>query len=297
MLLVSLLLSSCSNFVSSESNELSDSGIATESDNAAVPNSPYQVLSYGYSDSIPSAKHMIEYIFADKEKYINTTPDDIVEVLINGISYSGEYQSNHYRSCNYFPVYEYISETGLSFAVDDSGMLVSFFQGNTSLQGPEKTKAECVAIAREFLASIVYVSNYDIDVAEDSERKMYTVTFVRRIGDLKTADTATIVVKSDGDLYSYSSFMLGRMAGKTVSPDSIDFQKIKESIYNKLSLIYQDAKSNYSRVEFGEPAYMLTALKDGSLGVVCTVDVDCINSYGEFGEMLSERNNFVVLID
>lgn len=176
-------------------------------------------------------------------------------------------------------------------------MLVSFFRGNTSLQGPEKTKDECVAIAREFLASIVDVSNYDIDVAEDSERKMYTVTFVRRLGDLKTADTATIVVKSDGELYSYSSFMLGRMAGKTVSPDSIDFQKIKESIYNKLSLIYQDAKSNYSRVEFREPACMLTALKDGSLGIVCTVDVDCINSYGKFEEMLSERNNFVVLID
>lgn len=144
---------------------------------------------------------MIEYVFADKEKYINTTPDDIVKVLINGISYSGEYQSSHYRSCNYFPVYEYTSETGLSFAVDDSGMLVSFFRGNTLLQGPEKTKDECVALAREFLASIVDVSNYDIDVAEDSERKMYTVTFVRRIGDLKAADTATIVVKSDGDLY------------------------------------------------------------------------------------------------
>ena len=78
LLLVSLLLASCSNFVSSESNELSDSGIATESDNASVSNSPYQVLSYGYSDSIPSAKHMIEYVFADKEKYINITPPPMI---------------------------------------------------------------------------------------------------------------------------------------------------------------------------------------------------------------------------
>lgn len=280
-----------------ELNESTNDNISTKNDNKNAANILYQVLIYDYSDSVPSAKHEIEYVFADNEKYSNTTPDDIVQLMINGINYSGRYQSSQYREYNYFPVSQYVDENGLSFEIDDSGTMTSCFWGNASLQGAEKTKDKCVAIAREFLASIVDIGNYDIDVVEDSEREMYKVSFTKKIGNFKTTDAATIVIKNDGNLYSYSSFMLGKVSDKSVSADSIDLKEVEEAINNKLSAVYRDATNNYSRVEFGEKNLMLTMLKDGKTGIICTVDVDCVKSDGEFETTVSERINCVVLID
>lgn len=307
ILVVTLFLVGCSStqnnnithpdYSNSELNESTNDDNSTKNDDENETNQPYQVLIYDYSDSVPSAKHEVEYIFADNEKYSNTTPDDIVRIMINGINYSGKYKSSQYREYNYFPVSQYVDENGLSFEIDDSGTMTSCFWGNTSLQGAEKTKDECVTIARGFLASIIDIDNYDIDVVEDSEREMYRVRFTKKIGNFKTTDAATIVIKSDGNLYSYSSFMLGKISDKTVSADSIDLKKVEEAVNNKLSAVYQDAKNDYSRVEFGEKNLMLTVLKDGKPGVICTVDVNCVKSDGEFETTVSERINFVVLID
>lgn len=307
ILVVTLLLVGCSsvqnnnitnpNSSKSESNELTNGNIGTESGNEIVTNELYQVLIYDYSDSVSSAKHEIEYVFADYEKYKDVVFDDNIEIQVNDTRYSGKYQASQYREFNFFPVYQYVSEEGLSFEVDESGVLTSCFWGNSSLQGMKKTKDECVAIACDFLANIVDVDNYEINVVEDSERGMYTVSFIKKIGNFKTTDTATLTIKSDGSLYSYSSFMLGKVKEESVSVDSIVLEKVDESISKKLSSVYQDAKNNYSRVEYGEHNIALTTLKDGNLGVVCTVNVEFIESIGEFETSISERISFVVLID
>lgn len=285
------------NLSNSELNESTNDNIGAKSDDEDATNKLYQVLIYDYSDSVPSAKHEVEYVFADNEKYSNTTPDDIVRLLINGVNYSGKYQSSQYREYNYFPVSQYVDENGLSFEIDDSGMMTSCFWGNASPRGTEKTKDECVTIAREFLASIIDIENYDIGVIEDSKREMYRVSFTKKIGSFNTTDSATIVIKSDGNLYSYSSFMLGKVSDKSVSADSIDLKKVEEAIDNKLSTVFRDAKNDYSRVEFGEKYLMLTALKGEKTGVICIVDVDCIKSDGEFETTVSEQISFVVLVD
>ena len=56
-------------------------------------------------------------------------------------------------------------------------------------------------------------------------------------------------------------------------------------------------KDYYSRVEYDEKYVELTTLKDGSLGVIYTVDVSFIEIQGEYEISLSERISFVVLID
>lgn len=266
-------------------------------DDGVVADELYQVFIYDYSDSLPSAKHEVEYVFADYEKYHDTVVDDSVELLINGICYSGKFQLSQYREYNYFPVHRYVDENGFMFEVNEAGVLTSCFWGNTSLQGAKKTEAECVAIARDFLASIVNVNNYDFDVVEDSERGLYTVNFIKTIHDIETTDTATVVVKNDGSLYSYSSFMLGKVIDELIPTDTIDLNKVKESINNKLSSVYRDAHNVYSRIEYSEPDVALTVLKDGKLGVVCTVNVACIEIAGEFETVVSERISFVVVID
>ncbi len=304
ILTVTLLLAGCSSVENnnitdpnSPNSELTNGDIGTGSGNENATNELYRVLIYDYSDPVSSAKHEIEYVFADYEKYKDVAVDDNIEIRVNGTRYSGKYQATQYREFNFFPVYQYVSEEGLSFEVDESGMLTSCFWGNASPQGAKKTKDECVATACDFLANFVDVDSYEIDVVEDPERGMYTVSFIKKIGNFETTDTATIAVRSDGSLYSYSSFMLGKVTEGSISADSVDLEKVEESVNKKLSSVYQDVENDYSRVEYSEYNIALTTLKDGNLGVVCTVNVEFIESIAEFETSVSERISFVVLID
>lgn len=295
LLIIGLMLTGCSSTqsngnASEESNESSDNG--TE-----VDNNLYQALIFDYSDSIPSAKHEVEYVFADYEKFSNMVVNDNVEILINNISHSGKFQLSQYREFNYFPAHRYVDENGLTFEVDESGMLISCFWGNAYSNGVEITEEKCLTIARNFLASIVDVDDYEVSVIEDSEQGRYTVNFTKTIHGLKTTDSATIVVNNDGNLYSYSSFMLGRVTDELITTDNIDIDKVKESVNNKLNLIYEDAHDIYSRVEYSEPIVELTVLKNGKTGVICTVSVDFIKVAGEEEVISGERINFIVIID
>lgn len=295
LLIIGLILTGCSSVqsngtTSDESKESSDNKVEGD-------NNLYQALIYDYSDSVPSAKHEVEYVFADYEKFSDIVVDDNVDILINNISHSGKFQSSQYREFNYFPVHCYVDEKGLMFEVDESGMLTSCFWGNASSSGVEITEEKCLTIARNFLASMVDADDYEVSVVEDSERGMYTVNFTKTIRGLKTTDSATIVVNNDGSLYSYSSFMLGRVTDELISTDIIDIDKVKESVNNKLNLIYEDARNVYSQIEYSEPIVELTILKNGKTGVICTVNVDCITVAGEEEVISSERINFIVIID
>ena len=53
----------------------------------------------------------------------------------------------------------------------------------------------------------------------------------------------------------------------------------------------------YSRIKYSEPIVELTVLKNGEVGVVCTVNVECVEIAGEFETSVSERINFIVIID
>lgn len=302
LLIIVLILTGCSSVqsngtTSSESDESSHNEVEVDNSGIVDTNGLYQALIYNYSDSVPSAKHEVEYVFADHEKFCDIVVDDNVEILINNISYSGKFLSTQYREFNYFPVHRYVDEKGLMFEVDEAGILISCFWGNASPQGVEITEEECLTIARNFLASIVDVDDYEVSIVEDSERGMYTVNFTKTIRGLKTTDSATIVVNNDGSLYSYSSFMLGRVTNELTSTDIIDMDKVKKSVNNKLNLIYEDARNIYSRIEYSEPIVELTVLKNGKTGVICTVNVECIKVAGEFETSVSERINFIVIID
>lgn len=289
-LIIVCVLTGCSNVKNKEPY--------TDSNGDAAENELYQVLIYDHSASVASAK--IEYVFADNEKYDDIVVDDHIELSINNISHIslvGKYDTSQYRGYNYFPVHRYEDEKGISFEVDDSGLPISCFWGDTSLPGTKKTKDECIEIARDFLASIVNINDYDIDIDEDPERGSYTVKFTKSIHGLRTTDSATIVVKNDGELYSYSSYMLGRVTEESISTDAVDLDKVKRSINNKLTSIYKDAENIYSRIEYGEPDIMLTVMKDGKTGVVCTVDVSCIKTLGEYESRVGEKISFVVMVD
>ena len=275
--------------ISNESSEFDEISTARGDDT-------YQVLVYGFSDSVPSAKHKIEYEFADYEKYSNQNIKQNITISIHGKNHSGSYQNTQYRGYNYFPSNCYLDADGNNFAVDDIGRLTSYFWGEPSSNGAALTKDECLQIAKDFVGDIVDVNQYDIQITDNKERERYEIAFTKYVNGLKSTDSASVSVKYDGTLYSYSSFMLERVNSAVIS-NSIDTNKAATSVEARLNEIYGEAKNKYSRVVYNDPEVLLTVLKDGSTGLIYSVAVDCINTYDDVEEILSERINFVVVVE
>ena len=242
----------------------------------------YQVLIYDYSNSIPSARHEIEYEFADHKKYDEQIIKPEVVMSVKGESFSGTYQLTQYRGYNYYPLYRYLDSNGNFFEIDDTGILASYFWGKSSSKEEKLTQDDCVRIAKTFVGSIVDIKRYDVSVEEDKDREGYKVTFTKYINGLKTTDSATVFVQYNGELYSYSSYMLGKVNVDAAVVDDLDINGVVDSINKKLDQIYKDTKNTYSRVDFKEFELLLTVLKDGSTGLVCSVVVNCVDVFLSF---------------
>lgn len=271
------------------------STVSPEENHTKINGEPiYDVLIYDYSDSVESAKHNIEFQFADFEKYSSKEPSEEVEVYFNGQPYKGEWIMTQYRDFNYYPVYRYRDSNNVEFEIDDSNMLVSCFWGRVESDSI-RTEEECVKVAVDFMKSIIDVNQYRISVQKNDDRQKYIIEFNKYIGDIKTTDSATVEVLYSGDLYCYSSHMLGKVSVN--SKNNVKLDDVIASVYAKLDTVYADAKSNYSRVEYETPELMLSTLSDGSQAYICTAVVRCINASGEFDTVVSERLNLVIPIN
>jgi hypothetical protein len=123
--ILALILSGCSGTSNQSANKEGD----TDNTDNRTRNGFYQVLVYDYSDSIPSADHTKEYEIAYYDEYDQQPTSTNIEYSINGILYEGTYDSIKYLGYNYFPVYEYKSENGFSFCIDNLGNLANGFLG------------------------------------------------------------------------------------------------------------------------------------------------------------------------
>jgi len=252
----------------------------------------YTVVVYGYSDSAKFVNHEKEYEFGDFEKYNAHKAQERVIVKIGEKEIQGEYVGTDYIGTNTFPTYEYRDEQNNLFAIDPEGRLVFYFWGEEEKSGEMISQEEAEQIAKDFLGDIVDVSPYQIDVTKDDKAENYTVEFKKYVDGMETTDCATIRVQYSGELYSYSSFMLG-----TVSEDvtnNFDMNDVENAIVNRLDQVFEASKEEYDRVEYGTPTISLTMLKDGSVGLVCYVDMECIDEVGVYEAITSERINMVI---
>ncbi len=286
-----ILLNSCASDLpqASESNGTSETS-ETKKEEAK---NDYSVLVYDFSDSIEFAKHEVEYEFADHARYDGNAVNSEIDITINGKQHHGILRMTLYSGYNYYPVHRYLDSDGVTFEIDENNKLVSCFWG-ASDKDDELPKDDCVTIAVDFMKDKIDLSKYTVSVTEDETNKRYKVEFKKYIGNFETTDSASVVVLYSGELYSYSSHMLGRVfadnAINDTNPDSVI-----ASVYAKLNIIYSDAKTYCSEIKYEEPSLELTTLKDGKSAFICSVVVNCIQSYEEFDAVISERINFVVM--
>jgi len=289
VLLITLLLPACTQKNNNDISLNEPSGVSRIEQNKKN----YNVFVYDFSDSIALAEHSVEYDFADLETYKNNDVPINKTVSVNDLVLCGEYKKTEYRNQDYFPSYWYTDSSG-KFCVDETGKLIAYIP-ESSIPGNFLSKEECVKIATDFISNIHNVSDYAVEVKDYSEEKMYSVVFTKYVDGIKTTDSASISICYDGSLVCYYSFMLGRVS-KNIDASEIDFDAAYSSVINKLETVYSKAKNHYDEVKYGEPNVLLTTLKDGKVGLIYWIDVDCVENHGETTEVLSERINMVVVV-
>lgn len=256
------------------------SGNATSGDRGDQGNNEgvYKVLITGFSDGHTTVSLSREYEFADFEKYKDQTPESKKRITINQQEYIGTYSKSVYRGRNYYPVYVYSLPGTQEFSIDDKGLLTSFWWGGTSSVDKNVTLERKIQIAKDFMSDIVDISKYQITSEVDEE--ITRVTFTKFVKGIKTAETATVKLKNNGELYSYSSFMLGRISDNIIE-STPNIEVITQVAQNRLESMYKDVKKNYSKIEYETEFLELTLLKDGTVGFICTMEVDCFSPAGD----------------
>ena len=255
----------------------------------------YIVKVCGFSDSIPETDHKLEYSLWSEGKYTDTTIVKQVDFLLGNSQIKGSYKDSERKFYNCFSTHRYLDANNRFFEIDSNQKLTSYFWGSAAIAQEPSAKLsadECKEIACSFLGKIVDIKDYTVSVNYDETNGKYSICFEKYIGTLKTADQATVVVEENGNLYSYTSSMLGHIPTDVVP--EYDQTAVQQAIEAKLEKIYAKAKSTYDEVNYDDFEYVLTKVTDTDFALVCVINVSCLNHYGEFEEITSERLRLII---
>lgn len=267
-----------------------------EESNIQAGENTYVALLNDFSDSINSGEKQREYDFADTEKYKNVKIQEQKDVKVQNKNFIGNYKETKFKAQNFYPEFEYETSNGTEFSIDENGKLVFYFDFDREVNDTVLSQDECVQKAKEFLKDIVDITPYTVNVVDDAEDKYYKIYFAKNINGIKTTDHMRVRVSYDGTIYSYSAFMLDRVPVNTQTED-IDFEKIEQAVITKADSIYKDIKDNYDRIDYGQPEYILTILKDGKRAVICTIEVNAVVVQGIYEARTPEQLQMVIPVD
>ena len=106
---------------------------------------------------------------------------------------------------------------------------------------------------------------------------------------MDTTDCATVRVFYNDTIDNYVSFMLNHVPGDTENIFAeVDLDSV---VYGKLDNIFKSVSNDYNDINYGEPTYLLTILKNGETAVIAIVNVEITND--EY--IMSSRIEVVVM--
>lgn len=258
----------------------------------------YTVYQCSFTDGVPHAENKMEYPRWSEGSYISRTQPKEITLTVNGKAVHGTYCDSGCWEYNDYPSHRYEDDHGNYFEVDDEGALVAYFWGTPEAFGAQRyTQEECVEKARAFLETLLDTTPYRVSVekeeATDTFAGRYIVTFRTYIGELETADQAVIAVWETGELYWFSSWMLGRIPQDTSVP--FDMEIVHDAVYEKVEAIYQNVKDDYDGFSYDTSGVVLTLDEHGNAMLVYYVDVEFRQNAGEYVLKCGDRLGFVVV--
>lgn len=259
----------------------------------------YEVFVVDYSDSIQGADHKVEMTAWQQEKYVDAAAEQAVTETINNQSVTGVYAYTDKDFPNNYTTRIYYNENNLQFGLDERNRLQFYFWGEDAI-APGNTKVyteeECLTIAKDFIHrdvdSYCVFEEYSVDTVIKKDRGLYEFTFTKHIYGFPTTDQAIVTVHKSGTLYSFSSFMFGRIS--ELNYVDFDSKMSRQVITEKLDAIYRNVKQEYTSVVYREPEAYYTLLDNGDTALYCTIDVTFAKTENGVTSNISERIGMIV---
>ena len=260
-------------------------------------NSEYRIMRFeqSYSDSLLESD--IEFTFGKKEGYF--VREDAAQTLsqsINGNTVEGVYKESKYGYGNYFVTDRYKAENSDDstwFEVDSEGMLAGYTHKRSKVKpGKECSEDECIEIARAFMKNIIDVSDYKMESKYDEAYDSYKIMFTKYVNDFKTMDRAYVSVDKSGDVYLYTSNMLGKVPADVST--NFDLKAVKSTIEAKLDVLYENTKKTHDKTEYIDSEEILSVLEDGTPVLLVWYEIEYSKFEGEYEICSSDKIGFVV---
>lgn len=253
----------------------------------------YSIKICGFSDSIPEAKHTLEYKEWSKGYFSDPKAKKNIDITVNGNAIKAEYVDSEVKFYDYNTTHRYKDENGDYLEITTDGKLCSYFYGErTDTSDKIYTEDECIDIARNYLDDIVALDDYTVKSEFDANQNMYMISFTKSCDGFIYADRADFMVKNTGYIYSFSSEMLGQIPKNTVT--EFDIETVKKQVRARLDTEYSEAKKLYDSVLFEDVCYTLTKIDGDRYAIVATVDVSCIRTSGDYDIIDSERIQLLI---
>lgn len=239
----------------------------------------YSALVCDFSDSIAGVTPTVEFDKWNKEQYIDNTASQNISLVLNKKEVNGVYNNTATENGNDYLTHSYISEDGISFgiAADTNKMVYCFWGKPDQAKNQVLDQNACEDIAKDFLSKLVDVSPYTVTCKEKDGK--FEFNFTKIINGIKTLDSATVIVTKDGSLYSFHSWMLGKIP--TATNIEFDTEETDMAVAAKINSIYGNAFKNYDNVDLTVRSRSLTLI-EGKQALQYYVNIDCIDILGEY---------------
>jgi len=248
----------------------------------------YDVFVADHSDAIPGMEYSVEIQDWKSEEYVDSAAPQVVSIQVNGEAIEGTYSHTDKDFPNNFPTRIYYGANNLQFGLDEDEKLQFYFWGTDGSEGETVYREqECLIIAKQFLENYADIDQYKVLATQ--RRGLYEFTFTKYIGTYPTMDHAIVTVHESGKLYSFSSFMLGKIP----LDDTIEFAEevALKFVGKKIDEIYGDVKKEDVTITYSEPEFMYAS----SDQLYCVVDVHYTSGKGDAKAVLTERLGFILI--
>ncbi len=264
----------------------------------------YVVMEASTFDNLSVGNHNYEFVSRTEDFIKSNIPKD--KFSLDGELLLGEYKKSERGYLYGSDTNNYVYKKGslrIDYKINQSTGAcdnyvwcdINYVSSNTEA---EKTKDECLAIARQYLSNYVSDSEAYVIVEEKIRdipeyKQLYNFEFVRKTGETLTSDKAFVGVTCFGKVVTHAFQSLGSLNDIGEPPEEI-MNAVNLEVDQKLENIYGGVEGEYS-VEYETDEVILSKMKNGKIALEYYVDVKLMPKQG--GEELSEKNHFIVYLE
>ncbi|MBP5311563.1 MAG: hypothetical protein J6112_01875 [Clostridia bacterium] len=221
----------------------------------------------------------VEYTKWTGDPSVDAGAQKTLNVSIDGASLAGTYKNTEYNLWTPDLLHNYTVSDTVEFGVNEKGEVI-YYRSSAPEGGETIDKNKAEEIAKRFAKSIypdADLSSYKVSNNFDEASGVYTVSFIKYIGERITFDHISLNITSGGVVTKYTSYIFGRVSDDMLS--GVNFETLKKKIASKCDKLLGDVKGEYGSVVYDDYSYILTLDENGRPAYVVLVEIRLQNTY------------------